>query len=308
MRLLRDQPFGGKLHVMICIRDIVLSSVLRSEHADRYRDSPHIRMLSWDEESLRFFLQAKLERLPERYLMRATDNVKSVASWLGIETIENNQRGENLVERIDDYILRHIRPLPRDLVSLGNKLCRAVGMAKARGAAELAPALIKDIVGEAAKQFGDLQLTICANQMSADMLYPQVVRKSSVSATAYAPAINQQLKRFLHLHVGCDRFDNARCLEIADLASSEFSSQTDVLSVLWQHGLIGYCEGELYSRDITFYRLNDSAEDLVLPLDRDFYALHSCLIESAAIAPIGPPVFPFRRRPPFAARSEEPIA
>ena len=48
MRMLRDHKLGGRLHVVICIRDIVMSSVYRSEHAPRYYNEPHIRVLNWD--------------------------------------------------------------------------------------------------------------------------------------------------------------------------------------------------------------------------------------------------------------------
>ena len=50
MRLLRDHKLGGRLHVVICIRDIVMSSVYLSEHAPRYYNEPHIRVLTWDRE------------------------------------------------------------------------------------------------------------------------------------------------------------------------------------------------------------------------------------------------------------------
>ena len=59
MRLLRDHRLGGRLHVVVCIRDIVMSSVYRSEHAPRYYNEPHIRVLTWDRSSLLYLLAAK---------------------------------------------------------------------------------------------------------------------------------------------------------------------------------------------------------------------------------------------------------
>ena len=70
MRLLRDPKLGGRLHVVVCIRDIVMSSVYRSEHAPRYYNEPHIRVLTWDRGSLLYLLQQKLRRLPPSLLMR----------------------------------------------------------------------------------------------------------------------------------------------------------------------------------------------------------------------------------------------
>ena len=60
MRMLRDHRLGGRLHIVVCIRDIVMSSVYRSEHAPRYYNEPHIRVLTWDRSSLLYLLQSKL--------------------------------------------------------------------------------------------------------------------------------------------------------------------------------------------------------------------------------------------------------
>ena len=57
---------GSRLHVVIGIRDLVLSSVLRGEQASRYRSSPHIRVLEWDHTSVQYFLREKIQRLPRR--------------------------------------------------------------------------------------------------------------------------------------------------------------------------------------------------------------------------------------------------
>lgn len=297
MRLLREDQFGGRLHVMICIRDVVFSSVLRSEHASRYRESPHIRLLDWDRESLRYFLQAKLDGLPARFFP-SSGGERSVATWLGTEIVTNVQREAEISEQIEDYLLRHIRPHPRDIVILGNMLCRGLDKARALGMANLPEHWISEIVAHAAKDFGDEQLKICANQMSADMLPPHaeqhLLTNVYTGADAYAPVLGQHLKDFLHSTVGRDRFDNGFCKQVAEQASREFSKQTDVLSVLWQNGLIGYGDGDIRGEGVTFYRLNDKSDDLTLPMDRDFYALHSCLIDSAGIEPVGPPVVPYR--------------
>jgi hypothetical protein len=301
MRLLRDPVFGGKLHVIICIRDVVFSSILRSEHADRFRDSPHIRMLTWDHESLQYFLRAKLEQISDSYLLadHEGDSEKIVQAWLGLDTIHNTRREKHYDEQIEDYLLRHIRPLPRDIVILGNRLCRVTKQAKETYVQQLSQAWITNVVAQAARQFGELQLTICANQLAADLMYPNSADHGAENAAAYAPAINEQLKHFIHDAIGRDRFDNPFCKQIMERARVEFPTQTDVLSVLWQNGLLGYGTGDMYDGETTFYRLDDRAEQLILPLDRDFYVLHSCLIDSAEVSTIGGPVFPFRRRIPY---------
>ncbi len=87
MRMLRDHRLGGRLHIVVCIRDIVMSSVYRSEHAPRYYNEPHIRVLTWDRSSLLYLLQKKLQRLPPSLLMRrATSGPPTIGDWLGVNS------------------------------------------------------------------------------------------------------------------------------------------------------------------------------------------------------------------------------
>ena len=44
--------FPASFGIVISIRDIVMSSVYRSEHAPRYQDEPHIRVLGWTRKSI----------------------------------------------------------------------------------------------------------------------------------------------------------------------------------------------------------------------------------------------------------------
>src|SRR5918995_6208859 len=111
MRLLRDPRLGGRLHVVVSIRDIVMSAVHRSEHAPRYQNEPHIRLLSWDSESLLHLLRQKLERLPRSSLMRHPSNGTTVRDWLGVTTLVDEWGAK---ERVEDHLIRHTRMIPRD--------------------------------------------------------------------------------------------------------------------------------------------------------------------------------------------------
>ena len=89
MRFLRDPRLGGRLHIVISIRDIVMSSVYRSEHAPRYHDEPHIRVLGWSREAVEYLLFEKLQRLDPRYLTGAGDHAGLVEAWLGTPVVSN---------------------------------------------------------------------------------------------------------------------------------------------------------------------------------------------------------------------------
>src|SRR6201997_4240394 len=131
MRLLRDQKLGGCLHVVICIRDIVMSSVYRSEHAPRYYNEPHIRVLTWDRGSLLYLLEQKLHRLPPSLLMRrVSTGPPTIRDWLGLN---GDCQGLDGDETIEDYLLSHTRMIPRDIISLGNELSEEILRQKQAG-------------------------------------------------------------------------------------------------------------------------------------------------------------------------------
>src|SRR5689334_7089319 len=114
MRLLRDHRFGGRLHIVIAIRDIVMSSIYHSEHAPRFHAEPHIRVLSWDRSALLFLLHDKVQRLPAEFRMRQVNGEATLRDWLGVATVTNEWGTK---ERIEDYLIRHTRMIPRDVVS-----------------------------------------------------------------------------------------------------------------------------------------------------------------------------------------------
>jgi hypothetical protein len=168
MRLLRDPRLGGRLHVVVCIRDIVMSSVYRSEHAPRYYNEPHIRVLNWDRGSLLYLLGQKLQRLPASLLMRrAASGPPRISDWLGID---DDWQAADSGETIEDYLLGHTRLIPRDIISLGNDLSEEILRQKKAGHAGLPPEALAAVVQRSAKRFGDSQLAQCANQISSDLM------------------------------------------------------------------------------------------------------------------------------------------
>ena len=133
LQLLRDVRFGNRLHVVVAIRDLVRSSLIRGENSTRYLRSRHIRVLDWDHRTITRLLQEKIRRLPDRY--RMNPDLDGVHGWLGVNEVYNERRG--VWEQLEDYLLRHTRLIPRDVVQLGNELCQAVHDAKAAGAKSL---------------------------------------------------------------------------------------------------------------------------------------------------------------------------
>jgi class 3 adenylate cyclase len=275
MRLLRDHRLGGRLHIVVCIRDIVMSSVYRSEHAPRYYNEPHIRVLTWDRSSLLYLLQQKLRRLPPSLLMqRPATGPPTIRDWLGVNGTWPGPDGDGAVE---DYLLSHTRLIPRDIISLGNELNEEVLRQKHAGREGLPPTALQAVVQRCAKRFGDSQLAQCANQISSDLM-PQNAALHDyselfTSTQAYISGVHEDVRSFVRM-IGVDRFPRADLEALQDVADLHFEKATNLASVLWQNGLLGYVDESGRRR---FYSMGD-VEEFHFPPDVDTYALHPCLV------------------------------
>ena len=277
MRMLRDHRLGGRLHIVICIRDIVMSSVYRSEHAPRYYNEPHIRVLTWDRGSLLYLLQKKLQRLPPSLLMRrATSGPPTIGDWLGVN---GHWPGPDGDETIEDYLLNHTRLIPRDIISLGNDLNEEVLRQKQAGHQGLPPAALQGVVQRCAKRFGDSQLAQCANQISSDMMPKNAAlhdySELFTSTQAYISGVQEDVRSFVRL-IGVDRFSRADLEALQEVADLHFEKATDLASVLWQNGLLGYIDESGRRR---FYSMGD-VEEFHFPPDVGTYVLHPCLVHT----------------------------
>jgi Protein tyrosine and serine/threonine kinase len=277
MRLLRDHRLGGRLHIVVCIRDIVMSSVYRSEHAPRYYNEPHIRVLTWDRESLLYLLQQKLRRLPPSLLMRRpATGPPTIRDWLGVNGQWPGPDGDGAIE---DYLLSHTRLIPRDIISLGNELNEEVLRQKQAGREGLPPAALQGVVQRCAKRFGDSQLAQCANQISSDLMPENAALHNYselfTSTQAYISGVQEDLRSFVRM-IGVDRFPRADLEALQEVADLHFEKTTDLASVLWQNGLLGYVDETGRRR---FYSMGD-VEEFHFPPDVDTYVLHPCLMNA----------------------------
>ena len=277
MRLLRDHRMGGRLHIVVCIRDIVMSSVYRSEHAPRYYNEPHIRVLTWDRTSLLYLLQQKLRRLPPTLLMRRpASGAPTIRDWLGVNGHWPGPDGDGTVE---GYLLSHTRLIPRDIISLGNELNEEVLRQKQAGHDGLPPAALQAVIQRCAKRFGDSQLAQCANQISSDLMPKNAALHNYselfTSTQAYISGVQEDVRSFVRM-IGVDRFPRADLGALQEVADLHFEKATDLASVLWQNGLLGYIDDTGQRR---FYSMGD-VEEFHFPPDVGTYVLHPCLVHA----------------------------
>lgn len=294
MQFLRDERFGGKLHVIISIRDHVYSSILQSEHETRYFDRNHISILKWNAISSQFLLEQKLKYLDSKYFLM--DGVKDAYHWVGAEYIENNVR--SVKEPFVRYLIRHTRAIPRDIIMIGNDICDIVLKAKEGNLDQKDFEIkIKMLISNNAKRFADEQLLITSNHLTSNMM-PSMAVELGIDqmyvggytgeqeylnlSILYKSKIIQIIKK-----IGRDRFSNDDLLFAKVYAKEifEIDSDLNVFDVLWQNGLIGYSYDNEYS---VFF--DEESTDFVLPMNKSGYVFHSILIDRLDLIPVGAPV------------------
>lgn len=336
MQLLNDRRLGGKLHILICIRDHVYGSLLQSEHLTRIISRSHIRNLDWSWSSIERLLIAKIERLPAEFQL-APDADNPLERWLGTTTVYNVRKKRN--EQLLRYLIRHTRLIPRDIVILGNMLSQRALTAKSQEAERLDNEAIWKTVSNAASLFGQEQLSICGNHLAADTM-PQgstkwdgselysgkapeedrwmeepdwgSIRKDKEtqmytylgpehydgddpgfkSRKVYQEMMIEHLKRLSKL-LETDRFDRESLLVVRRQSRDFFDS--DMMSVLWQSGMLGYNEGDLLTGRPIFFG-DIETDPLQLPDNHPGYAVHPALIDCVGLKGIGEPVEPHSAR------------
>jgi hypothetical protein len=287
MKLVRNHELGGRLHVFICIRDIVLSSILRSEHSTRYLTEPHIRMLDWNKNAIRLLLTRKIEMLDDELFLLGTENGKNLHTWLGLKEIYNPSRDIN--EPIEQYIIRHTRLLPRDVIIMGNHICSRVQQALNLPTDKKIDVVIRQAVSETARFLGNEQLFICANQITSNSMPKDAGRRGYsdiyTGNKMHVRGVTDDLKKVIN-RIGKDRFSGQELQQAKTRATDLFGEDPKCFSVLWQNGLLGYTERREESVNTVFFS-EERMDDFNLPQEKDEYVFHSCLIDSVGIKSVG---------------------
>ena len=292
LELYRDARFGNRLHVVASVRDLVRSSMMRGEHATRFTRVPYIRVLDWDHASIRYLLHEKVRRLDSAFLMQP--DKEGIRAWLGREDIYNESRGVR--ERLEDYLLRHTRQIPRDVVHLGNELSERVERAKANGEKTVSDEEIRKAVGVVSKEFADEQITVCANHLASDVM-PRDAGGQKYShfytSPEYTSLVEDDICRFVK-EVGTDRFPMSKLQDVLkEVKADSVRDHPRPLNVLWLNGLLGYDPSDESQHRSHFYGAHDVA-DFELPDDKASYVFHPILGHKVEIAAAGEkPVRPF---------------
>ncbi|MEY2519662.1 MAG: hypothetical protein QOF24_1421 [Verrucomicrobiota bacterium] len=292
MWLLRDAVYGSRLHVFACLRDLVLVRVLAGEHAMRFIESEYIRPLFWDFEAASRFLNKKVEALSKRYYVQYDRDGTLLERWLGFSEITNEAR--NTVEPVDQYLLRHTRLLPRDVIILGNALCESIARGALNAADSNREKHFRQVVSQWARSFGKEQLVICTNQISSDQMPAEAGAKKYsdvyTSIAEYRDGILEQLGALIE-GLRTDRFKAAAISRRRKKIDREFES-ADPFQALWQNGLLGYVEKRAGGDRFIFYG-DHQLQSFKLPRAAE-YVFHPCILDTLNIKSVGSqPVIPY---------------
>jgi Caspase domain len=295
MNLRSDPRFASRLNVTIGLRDVAFSALRATESADRFID-PSIRILDWDYQAIEYFLHRKLETLTDSYLMEPRAD-EPIQRWLGLTSIENEagDRSEPIVE----YLLRHTRLVPRDVVILGNALCELVMRAHQGGRTFVSESDLRAAVAVCAREIGKAEILTAANHLTAEAMpqgaaadgYADFYTGETAATWPYLDATAADLAVILRA-LEQDRFPRASLEELQTRMRAQFETRLDPIDVLWQHGLIGFVDGPVLTGSVTFYSLAHEGR-LTLPRDRDGYALHPIVLAAVGgLREIGEPIQP----------------
>lgn len=274
MDMLQDKEFGERLHIVMAMRNNVFASVLRSEHGSKYLNESHVFCLEWSFDNIKRFLISKIEKLNECYFINEdlAKEKKTIKAWLGIEKIYNPNR--NVEENVLNYIVRHTRLVPRDVVIICNKLAKAKRDSLIDENFDIQK-FTHDIVFEECISFGDELITICAKNIIANMLPQNAGRYNYsdgfIASEPYRRGNYQKLKEVMK-DFPSDRFSLEELKKVEESANRIFGTDSFLSDVLWQNGVIGYIDQGGFAR----YFTQKAVVDQTLPI-KAAYIMRTCI-------------------------------
>lgn len=299
--LTRMDGFANRIHVMVSLREVVFSSILNTEHATRHLLDPKVAYITWNESASAEFFRQKLSILLEkkRNLFKHSGAYERLpdlcTTWLGFKTVSNGHTGRE--EKVSDYILRHTRLLPRDIVVMGNAIEAALSQRNQEDR-EMSDAKLRQVVSNVAQSLARETVFSCANEFIASLDYMSDALSSEdvdELMDAEQSEVNQTILQIkssiadeiiaVMEKIGNRFFDRETLIQaLADSPLNRFDDEENsffaIESILFRHGLISYqvLEGENYKWISTWQQVPYSDRSR-LPKDALLYQFHSSLAD-----------------------------
>ena len=278
---------SNRVHIVVSLRDIVYSGVMKTEHASRFLDASFIKSIDWNPSTIRMFLYKKIEGI---FLDYKGDDIFD--DWIGMSKISNNRRV--ISENIDDYILRHTRMVPRDIVLMGNAISAARDK---RG--NIQPEVFRRVVSDIAKVLAVESMRICtiealasSSTYIAEMLTDSDRGFKKSMYDVFSTRFEELFRKLKNEIVSKNELKQG--LIYAKLALDEdYVEGSDTFyrfeNVMWRRGLIAY-QTKRHGQLEWVFNWNDTFNGDVIPPGAEILGFHSCLIDlyNLKISPGGP--------------------
>lgn len=317
-----DAVLRKKLIVTITLRDLVYSAVISNENRLKNMDTPDVLHLNWTREAIQDFFEQKILTLKKKFsdanesevyekvfTTRSDSNARMV--FFGIETIPNKIRG--IDEDVLDYVIRHTRNCPREVVEMGNAIARSFYTNSASGDFQR-DKLIRKAVASKARDIASETLSVSANFLAASIFGIDYVQDTFDTQATYADSqpgkdrgkekdtFETEMAGYFKEHlrnvlVTLDKdvftldefYDAQKGTQFQMDGISENRYKMDKMEhVLWTQGLIGYREFSpegIVLKD-HFYTDSSIAHGYLLPINHKVFVLHPCLIDYLQIHPV----------------------
>ena len=152
------------LKLTVSIRNYVFNRSTQDPHADR--TDAHLLKLNWDRNAAENFLNQRLHSASGGNFARSEllEGPRPFAKWLGFETKLPSSRKEE--ETVEQYLLRHTRLSPRNIVDALNKLANVIDQAS-RNRKIFGPDDFSEAVSEIARDVAKKMLVTTAEEVVA---------------------------------------------------------------------------------------------------------------------------------------------
>ncbi|MFR9035977.1 MAG: hypothetical protein ACLVIP_05215 [Ruminococcus sp.] len=201
---------------------------------------------------------------------------KNIQEWLGISQMHNKVR--NCSEDVTNYIIRHTRCIPRDIINICNSLSKIKVLKLEQSNLDVEEE-IRLRVSNCAKEIGDEMLAICAKQIVIDEMPKNSHSFSDVytSVDEYTKSRYNMLRQVLK-NLDTDTFKKDDLKKLVEESKKIFERDIHILDILWLNGILGYVNNE----QVYFY-MNHNSISTCLDQNYDEYVLRSCMIDALDI-------------------------
>jgi hypothetical protein len=292
MDLIQDDRYSS-LHIFTALRDVVVLRIRQSEHGLRYLGDLYVRRLDWDMKASLYLLEHKASMLPDDRCKKPEFKDRPLLRWLGQDTVSVAKRGTP--EPVQQYLLRHTRLLPRDVIILGNMICHEIAHAGYFPSLASTKDPIGDAVHSAAMDFGNELLISCAQYILLDAMPSAAVKHGYTSnylehSAGLHDDMVKRLRQFITKSIRAERFTGKRLATIEREAANLFGATTDVLTAMWLNGLLGFVDGK--RADQVAYYSDHHVGDLDFPRHRSRFVLHPSMTDVLPLKFRGPALVP----------------